>query len=99
MKQICEDPQSGSVTFGWSEVECKEMNGVLLGYEVKLYYDEEETHTERLIDSVTTYTIARHSKPQRPLPKAISVAAINQLGVGDHSPPVRINPSGKTGSE
>ena len=68
------------------------MNGILLGYEIKLYYDE-ETHIERVIGSVTAYTILPQQKKKLLLPRAISVAAINEIGVGDHSPPVNINTS------
>ena len=89
LKQICSDPNTGSVTFSWRVIECKQVNGILLGYEVKLYYGE-ETCTERVIESMTTYTILPRRKHKFLLPKAISVAAINEVGVGNHSPPVNI---------
>ena len=93
LKQVYNDPKTGRVIFGWKKLECERMNGVLLGYEVKLYYDE-ETCTERVIESVTSFAISPQCKPRIPLPIAISVAAINEVGVGDHSPPVKINSSG-----
>ena len=74
-------------------MECEQRNGALLGYEIKLYYDE-ETHTEVVVKSVTTFTILPQLKPKLFLPKAISVAAINEVGVGDHCPPVNVNLSG-----
>ena len=93
MKQICNNPKVGSVTFGWKTIECEQISGALLGYEVKLYYDE-ETCTEKVPKSVNMYTISPRSKHNFSLPKAISIAAVNELGVGAHSPPVKINPSG-----
>ena len=96
LKQISSDLKTGSVTFGWKELECEQMNGVLYGYEVKLYYDDEKC-TERVIESVTTYTILPQWETQHKctLPTFISVAAINELGEGYHSPPVIINPPGQ----
>ena len=65
----------------------------MLGYEVKLYYDE-ETRTERVIELGNSYTILPQQKHNFLLPNAISVAAISELGVGDHSPLVNINSTG-----
>ena len=93
LKQIHQDCEMGSVTFGWNKIDCEQTNCVLLGYEVRLYYDE-GTHTERMNESVTTYSVLPQQKPKVSLPKAISVAAVNELGVGDHSPPVKIKPFG-----
>ena len=91
MKQTCSDPNTGDVTFDWRDIDCEQVNGALLGYEVKLYYDDGQTRTERVLESVTTYTISPQLKHDYVFPRAISVAAINQLGVGNHSPPVNIN--------
>ena len=93
LRGVCNDPEEGSITFGWKAVDCERMNGLLLGYEVKLHYDE-ETRTERVVESVTTYTISPLTKPGWSYPKAISVAAVNEVGVGDYSPPVKIDTSG-----
>ena len=93
MRQISDDPWTGEVTFGWKEIESEQINGVLLGYEVKVYF-EEHIHIERLPKSFTTYTTSPQRKHKLLLPRAISVAAINELGVGDHSPLVQINQSG-----
>ena len=93
LKQIHQDCKKGSVTFGWNKTDCEQTNGVLLGYEVRLYYDK-GTRTERMNESVTTYTVSTQQKPKDSLPKAISVAAVNEFGVGDHSPPVKIKPFG-----
>ena len=93
LRQISNDPKTGEVTFVWKEMECEQWNGLLLGYEVKVYFDE-EVLVETLLKSVTTYVTSPQWKPKISLPKAISVAAINELGVGDHSPPVKISSSG-----
>ena len=81
------------VTFTWKAVNCEQRNGLLLGYEIKLYYDD-KVCTKRVVESVTTFTILPQWKPELCFPKAISVAAINEVGVGDHCPPVNLNLSG-----
>ena len=93
LKQISNDPKTGTIVFSWEKIACEHINGVLLGYEVKVYFDE-HIHIQRLIESVTTYTVSPQWKPKFSRPKAISVAAINEIGVGDHSPPLKINASG-----
>lgn len=76
-----------SVTFGWSNVECDKINGRLLGYECKFHFDN-CTHIQRVVASITNYTI---SVPAfEAVPRAFSVAAINQVGVGDHCPQVAL---------
>ena len=74
----------------WSELECEKRNGVLLGYEIKFYCDE-KVYTRRVPEFMTTFTILPQWKPELCFPKAISVAAINEVGVGNHCPPVNIN--------
>ena len=65
----------------------------MLGYEIKLYYDE-LVCTARVVKSVTTFTIQPQFHPELLFPKAISVAAINEVGPGNHCPPVNIILSG-----
>ena len=72
---------------------CEESNGVLLGYEIKLYYDK-QVHTAGVVESVTMFTIVPQWLPEFSFPNAISVAAVNELGPGNHSPPVNLNLSG-----
>ena len=74
-------------------MQCEQKNGIFLGYEVKLYYDE-RIFIKQVNEAVTTYSISPKWKAPNFLPKAISVAAINELGVGNHSPLVKINQSG-----
>ena len=35
---VCE---ARGIVFSWNEMNCEQRNGVLLGYEIKLYFDEE----------------------------------------------------------
>ena len=89
LKQERNISQTGGITFSWKEVDCEQRNGVLLGYEIKLYYDE-QVCTGRVVQSITTFTIPPLRKPELCFPKAISVAAINEVGVGNHCPPVNV---------
>ena len=98
MKQERNISQTEGITFSWKEVDCEQRNGLLLGYEIKLDYGE-EVCTRRVVESITTFTILRPWKPELCFPKAISVAAINEVGVGDHCPPVNIKLSGLTQSK
>ena len=93
LKQEFNKSKIGGTTFIWKELDCEQRNGVLLGYEIKLYYDK-EVLTRRVVESVTTFTILPQWKPEFSFPKAISVAAVNEVGVGNHCPPVKINLSG-----
>ena len=92
LKQIRSDYKE--ITFDWKEFECEKRNGILLGYEVMLYYND-ETRTERVTHTKTTYSILRRLNSMVPFPNSISVAAINEIGVGVHSPPVKLNLIGK----
>ena len=74
-------------------MQCEERNGVLLGYEIKLYYDK-QVYTTEVAESVTMFTIVPQLFPEFSFPDAISVAAINEVGTGSHCPPVNINSSG-----
>ena len=93
LKRENDIPKAAGITFSWKELDCEERNGALLGYEIKLYYDE-EVCTARVVGSVTMFTILPKWRPNFSFPRAISVAAINEVGVGNHCPPVKINPSG-----
>ena len=85
--------KTGGITFSWKELECEHWNGVLHGYEIKLYSDD-EVCTKTVVKSVTSFTILPQWNPELCFPRAISVAAINQFGVGIHCPPVNITLSG-----
>ena len=90
LKQISSSSEGEYITFVWDELECDLINGVLLGYEVKLYYDE-KIITEKVSKSTTTYSVLRVISYKNLFPNAISVAAVNEIGVGDHSPPLKVN--------
>ena len=90
LKQENDISKAGGITFSWKELDCEQRNGVLLGYEIKLYYDD-DVYTGRVVESVTTFTIQPNWMLKFSFPKAISVAAINEVGVGNHCPPVKVN--------
>ena len=90
MKQEYHIAQSRGITFSWRKIECEQRNGVLLGYEIMLYYDD-RVLTARVAEPVTTFTILPQLNSRLYFPKAISVAAINEVGVGNHCPPVTID--------
>ena len=92
LKQEHNMSERRGVTFSWKEMQCEERNGILLGYEIKLYYDK-GVYTTRVAESVTMFTIVPQLLPESSFPKAISVAAINEVGTGIHCPPVNINQS------
>ena len=93
LKQVHSMSKIGGITFTWKEVDCEQSNGVLLGYEIKLYNDE-QVYTRTVVESGTIFTILPQWKPDFHFPKAISVAAINEVRVGNHCLPVNIDLSG-----
>ena len=98
LKQVHNMSKIGGITFNWKEVDCEQRNGVLLGYEIKLYNDQ-QVYTRTVVKFGTIFTILPQWKPDFLFPKAISVAAINEVGVGNHCPPVNINLSGQNKTE
>ena len=93
LKLITVNADVQTATFGWKQIPCDQRNGVLLGYEVKLHY-ESGFRTSRVSDRQSTYTISTRRKYNNSFPEAISVAGINEVGVGDHSPPLNLNQYG-----
>ena len=89
LKQEYDISKVGSIKFSWKEVECEQRSGVFIGYEIKLYFDE-DVYTRKVAGSVTTYTIQPEEWPGFCFPNAISVAAINGIAV-THCPPVEIS--------
>lgn len=87
------DLSFGRITFGWSAIECDKCNGILSGYECVIYYDNFNV-TERFFPQVTEFTIQLPGEPDSRFPQAFSVAAINDIGVGDHCPPVALTDNG-----
>ena len=71
------------VVFQWNQLKCHQENGPITGYALRTYYQFQ--YTEGTVDKNTTsYTIYdTHIQ-------AFSVAAINEVGIGDHCPPVHV---------
>ena len=78
---------------GWNDLACENWNGPLLGYECNIYFSN-FTLTERVVASVTNYTIQLFLEKEHLLPKAFSIAAVNVVGVGAHCPPLDISDLG-----
>lgn len=95
MKQEYDISKLKGITFSWKE--CEQRSGALLGYKLKLYYDE-HVCTRRLFEGVNNYTILAEKNPEYRFPKAISLAAIKGI-VGNHCPPVEISLRGQNYSE
>ena len=93
LKQVFIIPKKGIIAFSWNEVECEERNGVVVGYEVKLYSDE-QVCTKRVFGTFTTVPTLPQWASNFSFPKAISVAAFNEAGIGSHCPPVNISELG-----
>ena len=93
LKQVNSVSEGRGVMFSWKEMQCKERNGVLLGYEIKLYCGR-QVHTTTVVESETMFTVVPQWRTKFSYPKAISVAAMNELGAGNHCPRVKINLSG-----
>ena len=83
----------GHIKFSWHELDCDKHNGWLLGYECTTYFDN-FCHTENVPAHVTSYTLSLYSFELITLPRAFSVAAINNAGVGDHCPPLNLTSMG-----
>lgn len=72
-----------TVTFQWSKLECDKQNGPLSGYEYRLH-----TNSRQVTDVVDPDVTAHSVLVEKPGIVAFSVAAVNSVGVGPHSPPV-----------
>ena len=75
---------SSSLTFEWQRLECFEENGPITGYEYRVYYNLVDYIKGVVAKNITQLTVM-HTNVQ-----AFSVAAINEAGIGRHSPPVQI---------
>lgn len=82
------DYQTGIATLAWSELECDDQNGLVTEYECVIYFANSRI-TDRVDNSVTTYTLPMLDYATRPV--AFSVAAVNEAGTGDHCPRVWIH--------
>ena len=78
---------STSLVFSFSKVDCEELNGPLTGYEYKVTRDDKES-VFKLDPEETTCTCMLNMKGITTC--FVSVAAINEAGVGKHCPPVNV---------
>ena len=76
---------SSSLAFSFSKLDCEELNGPLTGYEYKVTRDGKETVVR--IDSDASTCICM-LKMKGVTNCSVSVAAINEAGVGEHCLPV-----------
>ena len=81
---------SDFITYSWKELPCHNRNGHIVGYIVAHYWSEDEKSipvSRSVKTSSTTYT-ARHLKPFMSI--SFQVAAFNNAGTGDFSPPFTV---------
>ena len=73
-----------TVTLQWKRLECYEENGPIVGYQYRIYSDLIHQHyQEGIVDGGTNRIRLLFGNTRK---KAFSVAAINEAGVGQHSP-------------
>ena len=78
---------SSVIKFRWSRLECEKQNGPLIGYEYKICVDNKCIKGN--VNSQTT-TCTKHIQRDYGSYCTISVAATNEAGTGDHTPPVHV---------
>lgn len=93
LKIIRRDSRLRTVQLGWDELQYDRYNGALIGYDCTTYYDKFAA-TKRVHFYETAFTVSFPKEPGSPSPRAFSVAAVNEVGVGDHCPPVNITDFG-----
>ena len=76
-----------SITYEWGELECFQRNGVIQGYQIGLNLLGEEVLSLIITGSETT-TFTFWGLTEVPHNYSFSIAAFNQVGVGDFSPPL-----------
>lgn len=69
-------------------MEYDRVNGALLGYECTIYFDA-FNRSEIINASETTYTLSIPLLSD--VPRGFSVAAVNEVGIGDHCPSVNLS--------
>ena len=94
MKQIASDSLQHTITFTWRAYKPNRKHGSRVGYECKVYYDNDTVHTVLLPAHATKHTISLQRELKPSLPKAISIAALTNIAITDHTPPVKISQSG-----
>lgn len=79
---------SFSVTFEWNELACYEQNGPITGYQYRIYYCTLHYTIGTVGPNSTMHSIF-YPNSSDPV-CAISVAAMNGKGIGEHSPPITV---------
>ena len=78
---------SSSLAFSFSKLDCEELNGPLTGYEYKVTRDGVET-VDRIDPAATTCVCMLNMKGVTNC--SVSVAALNEAGVGKHCSPLNV---------
>ena len=74
------------ITFSWKELKCHQQNGPITGYQYHTYHDLFMLqYDEGIVDSTTSTLTLFDTAVQ-----AFSVAAVNEAGVGEHSPALKL---------
>ena len=74
-----------SVTFKWNELPCHKRNGPITGYGYRIYHQYMGYIEGVLPPNTTSHTVYTANLEQGGY--SMSVAAINEAGVGEFSPP------------
>ena len=80
---------SSRLTFEWQKMESSFENGPISGYEVRLYVDS--CYTTHIINNVSINSYTVEGVEPGVSAYGLSVAAVNDAGVGCHSPIVWLN--------
>ena len=81
-----------SITYSWKKVNCWHQNGPIIGYRVQLFHHESLLFEETLQGANTT-TFTADNLLQCKHTYSVSVAAVNEAGIGILSQ--RLSPSGR----
>ena len=73
-----------TVTFRWKELDCYEENGPITGYQYRAYYGLFNSIENVLDNNTTMVTLPSENM------LSLSVAAMNEVGIGDHCPPILV---------
>ena len=76
-----------AITVQWKRLECYEENGPITGYQYRIYSDLIH-YNEGIVDGGTNRVKLMFGNMRK---RAVSVAAINEIGVGQHCPPLLLH--------
>ena len=75
---------STSITFQWQRLKCQQENGPITGYQYRVYHDLFQ-YSEGTVECNTTMVTLYDTNV-----RAFSVAAMNEAGIGEHSPLLKL---------